>query len=198
MIYPRYIEVDGQKFELDTDFRTAIRCFEVIEDDTIDDYERALAVIYLLLGDIPQNIDYQKLMNLIKKYLSCNQETPTGNIKKDMDLIQDERYIVASFMSDYQIDLSDDKPIHWWHFCNLLNGLTGECILNKVREIRTCDLNMYKGKARERMLKAKRELALKEKTTQADEEAMKKFDALFEVSNENKLDEDDAFIDGGD
>lgn len=194
MIYPKYIEVDGARFALDTDYRTAIKCFEIIEDETIDDYERALAVIYLLIGDIPQNVNYQKLMDLIKKYLSCNQEKTTGIQKKDMDLIQDERYIVASFMSDYQIDLSDNKPIHWWHFCNLLNGLTGECVINKVREIRTCDLNIYKGKARERMAKAKKELALKEKTTRAEEDAMKKFDDLFTVSNENNLDEDDEFL----
>ena len=32
MEYPKYIEVEDQRFELDTDYRTALKCFEVIED----------------------------------------------------------------------------------------------------------------------------------------------------------------------
>lgn len=195
MNYPDRIEVDGVEFELDTDFRTALRCFEVIEDDSIDDYERALAVIYLLLGDIPKNTNLEKVMKLLRKYLSCGITDSKYSVeKKDMDFFQDEKYIVASFMSDYHIDLSNNEPMHWWHFINLLNGLTGECILNKVREVRTCDLSDYKGKSRERIAKAKRELALKDKITQEDEAALAKFNALFEVSNDNKLDEDDSLM----
>lgn len=199
MNYPKYVEVDGYKFLLDTDYRIAIRCFEVIDDDSISDYERSLAVIYLLVGDIPQEVNLEKLLNVLKKYLSCGQveEKTSKPLKKDMDLIQDEKYIVASFMSDYHLDLSTDQHIHWWHFCNLLNGLTGDCVLSKVREIRTCDLKNYKGKSKELMAKAKAELALKEKVTQEDEDALNKFDALFNVSEKNELDDGDDFLEGG-
>lgn len=195
MNYPDRIEVDGVEFVLNTDFRTAIRCFEIIEDDSIDDYERALAVIYLLLGDIPRNTNLNKIMKILQKYLSCgNDEKRSKTEKKDMDFIQDEKYIVASFMSDYHIDLSKNEPMHWWHFINLLNGLTGECVLNKVREIRTCDLKDFKGKSKDKIAKAKRQLALKDKMTQEDEAALAKFNALFGVSNDNKLDEDDSLM----
>lgn len=200
MYYPKYIEVDGERFAIDTDYRTAIRCFEVIEDKTIDDYERAMAIIYLLLDDIPQGVNLQRVTELLLKYLSCGEipKRKTLSHKKDMDLQQDERYIVASFMSDYQIDLSTAK-LHWWHFCNLLNGLTGDCVLSRVREIRTCDLSIYRGKSRQAMEKAKKALALKEKVTDDDREAMEKFDKLFDVggnvSSKNELDEDDEFLD---
>lgn len=57
-----------------------------------------------------------------------------------MDFEQDESYIEASFMSDYQIDLSS-MNMHWWRFCTLISGLTEKCILNQIRSIRNYDLN---------------------------------------------------------
>ena len=195
MNYPEKIEVDGVQFALDTDFRTAIRCFEIIEDDSIDDYERALAIIYLLLGDIPVNADLRKVLKVLQKYLACgNDKNRPSEERKDMDFIQDEKYIVASFMSDYHIDLSSNESMHWWHFINLLNGLTEECVLNKVREVRTCDLKDFKGKQRERMAKAKRQLALKTKVSHEDEVVLARFNALFEPSSENQLDEGDSLM----
>ena len=195
MNYPEKIEVDGIQFALDTDFRTAIRCFEIIEDDSIDDYERALAIIYLLLGDIPRNTDLQKVLKVLQKYLACgNDKNRPSEERKDMDFIQDEKYIVASFMSDYHIDLSSNESMHWWHFINLLNGLTEECVLNKVREVRTCDLKDFKGKQREKMAKAKRQLALKTKVSHEDEVVLARFNALFEPSSENQLDEGDSLM----
>jgi hypothetical protein len=195
MNYPEKIEVDGIQFALDTDFRTAIRCFEIIEDDSVDDYERALAIIYLLLGDIPVNVDLRKVLKVLQKYLACgNDKNRPSEERKDMDFIQDEKYIVASFMSDYHIDLSSNESMHWWHFINLLNGLTEECVLNKVREVRTCDLKDFKGKQREKMAKAKRQLALKTKVSHEDEVVLARFNALFEPSSENQLDEGDSLM----
>lgn len=178
--YPQYIETDGTKFKINTDFRVALRCFEVIDDDTIDDYERALAVTYLLLGEIPfDKID--KILPLLQRYLSCN-ESKEEDGKPDMDLLHDEKYIVASFMSDYQIDLSKIDYMHWWQFITLVGGLTNDCILNRVREIRTMDVKDYKGKARQKILKAKEQLALPAKShrlSKEEEDALDKFDSLL-------------------
>ena len=48
MVYPEYAEIDGKQYKLNTDFKVALKCFEVIEDDLICDEERSLAIIYLL------------------------------------------------------------------------------------------------------------------------------------------------------
>ena len=183
--YPEYIEVDGEKLKLNTDFRTALKCFEVIDDPNIDDYERTFAVAYLLLDDIPfEKLD--KIMPLLKRYLSCGEDNHSDG-KPDMDLLHDEKYVVASFMSDYQIDLSKTDYIHWWQFMTLVGGLTEDCILNRVRQIRTMDLKDYKGKARQKLAKAKEQLALPTKAhrlSQEEEDAMEKFDALFTKKEE--------------
>lgn len=189
--YPEAIEVDGVRYKLNTDFRVALRCFEVIDDEEVDEYERTLAITYLLLGDIPFD-KLDKILPLLKRYLSCGEEQNEEELesKRDMDLLHDEKYIVASFMSDYNMDLSKIGHIHWWQFITLVGGLTNDCILNRVREIRTMDLKDYKGKARQKLQRAKEQLALpprKHKLSQEEIDALDKFDELLK-GNASKID----------
>ncbi len=191
--YPTKVEVDGEIIQLDTSFRTALRCMEVIDDDSINDEERALAIIYLLTDDIPK-VDLNKLLRLLEKYLQCGEENPRHvAVQKDMDFKQDEKFIISSFMFDYGIDLGKED-MHWWRFVDLLNGLSSDCILSRVRDIRTMDLSIYKdAKTRERILKARQQVALKikHKETEEEKEHLAKFEAHF---NSNKLDDDDYLL----
>lgn len=191
--YPEYIETSKRKYKLNTDFRNAIRCFEILEDSEISDYERSLAVTYVLLGDIPFD-DLEEVNTLLIKYLQCGQsnEELQQQTTRDMDLLYDQKYIEASFMSDYKMDLSQVQ-LHYWQFLTLLQGLTEECILNRVREVRTMDLKDFKGKARTRLTKAKQELALpplKNRLTQEENDALDAFDAqLSEQANKKQENE---------
>lgn len=169
MRYPEYAEIDGKKYKINTDFRVAIECNRIAEDETIGDYERVLGVIYTLFGEEGINTPehYERLLEMAKKYLSCGKELEIRKQEEpDMDYIQDMDYIEASFMSDYRIDLSN-MELHWWKFCNLMNGLSNSelgnsCILNRIRNIRTMDLSQVKDKKeRDKLAKLKKEFALK-------------------------------------
>ncbi len=46
MNYPKYAQIEDRLYEINTDFRVAIKCNEVAEDKTISDTERALAISY--------------------------------------------------------------------------------------------------------------------------------------------------------
>lgn len=169
MKYPKYTEIDGKRYKINTDFRVAIECNRIAEDETIGDYERVLAIIYTLFGEEGINTPehYEKLLETAKKYLSCGKELETKRQEEpDMDYIQDMDYIEASFMSDYRIDLSNEE-MHWYKFTNLMNGLSNSelgnsCILNRIRNIRTIKLSEIKDKKeREKLAKLKKEFALK-------------------------------------
>ena len=54
MRYPEYAEVKGKRYKINTDYRVALRCFEVIEYTSIRDQERALADVFLLFGEVPR------------------------------------------------------------------------------------------------------------------------------------------------
>lgn len=177
MIYPTKVEYEDVIYPIDTDFKTAIKCMQINEDESISDYERAIAIIVLLFGDeIPINDD---TLNLAIKYLQCGKKAEEHNSKKDMDFVQDEFYIQASFMSDYHIDLSETK-MHWWKFYALICGLTENSILSKVRDIRNFDINELSNvKDKEKMLLAKRSVELEVKRTEEEEKMLEEFESLL-------------------
>lgn len=194
MRYPQAIEVDGRRFPINTSYQTAIRCYEIVQDEAVTDAERGAIVMLLLLGDIPQDLSVdgmKRLQELLVKYLQCGKEPE--QIKEmdeilterepDMDYTYDMGLIIASFISDYKIDLSEpeNETMHWWKFIDLLNGLSPKSALNRVREIRNKDLGDYKDnpKAMEELIQAKRLVALPEKITESEQEALDEFDRLL-------------------
>lgn len=171
MEYPKYVKVNDKKYEINTDFRVAIECNRIAEDETIGDFERALAIIYELFGEEGINTqgDHEKLLELALKYLSCGKEiNDKPKEEPDMDFIEDMDYIEASFMSDYNIDLASVE-MHWWKFYKLMNGLSNSeigncCVLNRVRNLRTYDTKDIKDpKDLEKIKRAKQQVALKKR-----------------------------------
>lgn len=168
MNYPEYVKVGDKKYKINTDFRCAIECNRIATDENINDLERGLAIIYTLFGEEGINTpeDYEKLLELAKKYLSCGKELDIKtNEEPDMDFIQDYDYIYASFMSDFRIDI-DKENLHWWQFMKLMNGLSNSeigncCILNRIRNLRNYDVKDIKDKkTRDKILEAKKMVAL--------------------------------------
>ena len=171
MDYPKYVKIGEKKYKINTDFRVAIECQEIALDDSIGDFERALAIIYKLFGDdgLDDSNNYEKLLELAQKYLSCGKEIDSKtNEEPDMDFIQDMDYIEASFMSDYNIDLANTE-MHWYKFYNLINGLSNSemgncCVLNRIRNLRTFDTKDIKDqKELAKINEAKKQVALKKR-----------------------------------
>lgn len=181
MTYPEYAEVAGVQYKINTDYRVALRCFEVIEDTSICDEERALAVIYLLFGEVPTD-DLNDFLRIAGDYLRCGEkENKPVSAERDIDFTADEKYISASFMSDYHIDLSK-TDMHFWQYIHLIQGFTERSVMSRVREIRNYDLEELKDpKSRAKMVKAKEAVALPDKFSKAELEAIDEFEKLFEV-----------------
>ena len=177
---PEDAEVNGKRYKINTDFRIALRCNEISENNDIMDEERGLAIVYLLFGDegINNIEDSNELLEIALKFLSCGQKKEKDNKKEevDMDFEQDWNYIQTSFFSDYNIDLTKSQ-IHWWKFCNMLGGLTDKCIFNRVRFVRNFDISQIKdSKEREKWIKQKELVALKREKTSEE----KRLDEIFE------------------
>lgn len=183
--YPKFAEIKGIKYEINTDFRVALECNEIANNSEIKDEERSLAIIYLLFGEQGLN-DYENWNSLLRiaiKFLSCGKEIEDeyDNEEKEenMDYQQDWGYIRTSFFSDYAID-SDKEKMHWWRFYELLCGLSEKCILSRVRFIRDFDIGQIKDSAeREKWIKQKEMVALKQTKNEKSSEE-KRLDELFE------------------
>lgn len=172
---PEYVKIGDKKYKINSDFRVAIECNNISQDTTIKDSERALAIIYKLFGDEGLNDieNYDKLLELGLKFLSCGKKVEPSDEEPDMDYNEDMDYIETSFMSDYNIDLAETE-MHWWKFNNLINGLSNSelgncCVLNRIRNIRTYDVSKISDrKERDKIIKAKEKVALKRNKKEAN------------------------------
>ena len=182
---PEYAKVKGKKYKINTDYRVALECNRIAMDSSIGDYERSLAIIYLLFGDegLNNKEEYNELLELSIKFLKCNEEIEeSSNETPDMDFEQDLGLIKASFKSDYGITL-DDEYMHWWDFYMYLKGLTENCVLNRVRELRDYDLSTIKDqKEKKKMEKAKKRFALKTKEAPITEEQQRSVDNFYKLT----------------
>ena len=196
MDYPKYVKIGEKKYKINTDFRVAIECQEIALDDSIGDFERALAIIYKLFGDdgLDDSNNYEKLLELAQKYLSCGKEIDSKtNEEPDMDFIQDMPYIKASFRSDYNINL-DVEEMHWWEFYGLINGLSNSemgncCVLNRIRNLRTFDTKDIKDqKELAKINEAKKQVALKKRTAKKNltVEQKKNIDNFYKLTGINR------------
>ncbi len=183
---PEYVEVKNKKYKINSDYRIALECELIAKDESINDYERALAIIYKLFGDIGLNDkdNWNELLELAVRYLKCDKEVEEDDEDEpNMDFYQDKSFIEASFRSDYKIDLEKEN-MHWWTFCDLLNGLTENCVLNRVRYIRDYDISKIKDeKEKKKWIKQKEAVALNRQKRNLDERQIEQSDKFYKSLN---------------
>lgn len=184
---PEFVKVKNKKYKINTDFRVAIECNEISLSDNINSYEKSLAIIYLLFGEIGLNDtdNYEQLFKLAYKYLNCGIEQTDYEEEPDMDFVKDKKLIESSFKYDYGYNPYQMKYLHWWDFyndvCNLSNSEFGSCcVLSRVRALRTYDTSQIKDIAtREKIERAKEQVALKKVIDNRTDE-QRRLDELFE------------------
>ena len=185
------IQIEDTIYEANTDFRIAIKCSEIAQDDTIGDFERVLGIICTMFGEkaLDNPNHYEKLLKWALNYLSCGQEVIDNKEQPDMDYVEDMEYIEASFMSDYHIDL-ENEDMDWHKFNKLMNGLSNSelgncCVLNRIRNLRNFDVSTIKdSKERQKIAKAKEQVALKKykkenHLTKEQEESMERLNKIL-------------------
>ena len=180
-MYPKYAVIGGKKYKINSDYRVALDCFKAINDDEIDDIQRAYAVVGLLFGiDIPDKY-INEALDKAKIFLNCGKEIEENVTDADMDYVQDYDYIISSFFYTYKVSLDSYKYMHWWKFFSLMCGFDEKCILNKVREIRNYDVSKITDeKEKEKIIEAKRKLALKNKISKEEQQEIDEFNSLFD------------------
>lgn len=180
------IQIGDTIYDADVSFRNIIRCNEIAIDKSITDFERQMAMIYIVFGEKGLKIEenYVKLIDWLLDYSLDGKELEKVD-KPDMDYTEDMDYIEASFMSDYNIDL-DVTDMDWHKFNKLINGLSTSnegncCVLNRIRNIRNIDLSKIKDdKERHRIKEVQDKVALKKykKENNLTDEQLKSIEEL--------------------
>lgn len=188
------IQIGNDIYIAHTSYKVALRCNQIAEDETINDYERALGIICTVFGKDGLNNPnhYEKLLLWVQDYLSCGKQIDDiANDERDFDYQEDFDYIVTSFQSDYGINL-DEQDMDWHRFYNLLNGLSNSefgncCVLNRIRNLRTFDASTIKdNKERQKIINSQKMVELKKykkenHLTKEQEESMENLNRLLGI-----------------
>lgn len=146
------IEFEGVNYPLDLAFDNVLDVLDAISDDTLMTWEKVDIALNLLIGE--SDLNFEKQMELWASILEDhiqlgNQPKPVfdlegnpmptpkvGNEKKSMDLVQDAKYIYASFRQ-IGINLFEEQgKMHWEEFQAILESLPDDTILPKIVQIR--------------------------------------------------------------
>ena len=158
----------GKTYRLDLAFDTVIQYLKLSSDDELSEEEKAVYAIELFLDeqDLPSDPKFYELV-----FKAVNEEItadPYGNNMpnsnpfglapvKYFDYEQDAEAIFASFMSEYHINLLEQRgKMHWREFKALFNGLSENSYMQRIISIRQRDLSeIDDSKAQQQLNEAK-------------------------------------------
>lgn len=171
-MYPTKMEANGHIYPINTDYRVALACFKALDDDEITDLERFYAVETLLLGSDVLEEDEMILKDKIALYLKCEREDETSDNEIDFDYLQDENRVKISIRQCYNnLDIDKMEYLHWYEYNELIEGLTEDSLIDRVRQIRTLDINQIDdAKKRKKALIIKQRLSLNKKVKMTNEQ----------------------------
>ena len=145
--YPELAEVNGERYELLTNFRNSILFELMMQDESLGHKEKVhkgLALYYPVIPD-----DVSAAVDAMLWFYRCGKEETTQQkrmaVRRGKNQIysfeHDAGLIYAAFLQAYNIDLQDIRYMHWWRFRYLFNSLPKDCEFVRAMEYRSIDIN---------------------------------------------------------
>lgn len=184
------LPTEYEGFPIDSDFQTGIQLWQILEDETLSQYEKDEICRELLFLDKDEEGNPIGLPDIgvaikgVQWFLSewYKDRADGEDNSRVMDYDIDQWRIYSAFRTQYGVNLNTDK-LHFWEFMGLLNTLN-ECAFTRIVGIRQRELskNMSQDE-RKALKKAKERYALTaeednsdvEENSDADEEAIDTF-----------------------
>ena len=128
------IVYNGKTYRLALSFDRVLSAISALSSKGLFREDALDAAVSLLVVGRVNARDANGLLDAIFTEIAPKQKGKRG--QKAVDFIQDAKYIYASFMQAYHIDLHVTKP-HWLDFLALFEGLPSETIIKRIMDIRT-------------------------------------------------------------
>ncbi len=135
---PSAVEIDGEIYELNTDFRTCLSIILAYEDLELTIHEKHGIMLQLLYKEIPDNTD--KACKLGVKFLNCGEDqegvSDSDGIGRLYSFEKDAVYIYSAIKQSHGIDLEEVDYLHWWKFSYMFLDLKEDCFFNRLIHLR--------------------------------------------------------------
>lgn len=166
---PTTVIVDGERFQILTDYHEWIRFSDMMQTDELSNDEKADLAMQWFIDDYPANVP-GAVVALGEFYCMNELQTPgrpqgkSQKRKPVMSFEYDAPVIISGFLECYGIDLTRTKYMHWWKFKSLLDGLSKDTEYKERIGYRSVKLSDIKDKDEKKRIRAiQREIALPSK-----------------------------------
>lgn len=153
---PSAVEIDGQEWPINTDFRACLRVIMAFEDGDLTTQEKQVVLLENLYPSLPSNVP--EAFRLGIKFLNGG-ETVDGESEGEFSLRlysfeKDASFIFSAFRQTHSIDL-ETAELHWWKFLALFMDLGADTTFCNLVSLRK---RVKTGKASKQELQMYREL----------------------------------------
>ena len=145
MGYPDQAIVNGERYEIRTNFRTSILFELMMQDDGLDARTKVWKGLNLYFPVIPD--DLSAAVDAALWFYRCGREetmlqkrmAERKGKKQVYSFEHDAGRIYAAFLLAYKIDLQDVEYMHWWRFRYLFESLPKDCEFVRAMEYRSVE-----------------------------------------------------------
>lgn len=132
--FPHAVRINGEVYELNTDFRVGLKIMQAFEDNRLATLEKKVIMCDLLFQKMPEDINAAAIAAV--KFLDCGKprSEPTGG--RVYSFLKDAEYIYSAFLQTYGVDLQSEE-MHWWKFCAMFGDLGQETTFNQIVGLRS-------------------------------------------------------------
>lgn len=163
---PDQTVVNGERYEIRTNFRTSILFELMMQDDSLDARTRVWKGLNLYFPVIPG--DLSAAVDAALWFYRCGREETAlqkrmaerKGKKQIYSFDYDAGRIYAAFLLAYNIDLQDIDYMHWWRFRFLFDSLPKDCEFVRAMEYRSVEIDKVPDGQKEWYRKMKRMYAL--------------------------------------
>lgn len=163
---PDQTVVNGERYEIRTNFRTSILFELMMQDDSLDARTRVWKGLNLYFPVIPG--DLSAAVDAALWFYRCGREETAlqkrmaerKGKKQIYSFDYDAGRIYAAFLLAYNIDLQDIEYMHWWRFRFLFDSLPKDCEFMRAMEYRSVEIDKIPEGQKEWYRKMKRMYAL--------------------------------------
>ncbi len=173
---PEYITVGDRKIGITGDYRRWLIVYEILCSDMPSGMKASLCAECVVSDGAVGDEDCGAFLDACTAFLlrrESDADTAPRTVKRmgetAFDFSADSGLILASFLSEYGIDLTKER-MHWYKFMALLTSLPPTSPLMRTVALRTADLSLIEDDGvRRRLRRAKKAVEIRKKERSDDE-----------------------------
>lgn len=161
-LLPTTINIEGEDYSINSDFRTSILFELLMQDNSISDEDKIMQALELYYPKLPKSVNeaIEKMLWFYRCGKDIIEPKNKGNGKSTQvySFDFDDDYIYSAFLDQYGVDLQDIEYLHWWKFKAMFKALKEDNEIVKIMGYRVMDLSKIKDKEEKSHYKKLKEL----------------------------------------